>query len=857
MNKDFDAGPRVRTNNFFDIGVVGRRTGIAMKANVKKDADGLDNIDDFWDDEDNESASDNDQYGTHGAEQDDFSGDDGGEVHPSPSVQNSDPRRYLEQEAPEELLLTPTSRRSRGGSKGSHLYAGAEGSPSPSLDRIRKRLVFTKDSSDNETEQTPSVRGQTNKSISVSPALDKILNDSQERKAKMAMNAGRDSALLVKGSSAGSISSSAAANKGPAKAVPSKAMAKRTTAQPSKAPAPSRRPVDVPKAFDLGGDFDGQDDFELPEYNISSSLNDAGDSSDAGRQQIPPPATSAKTKSVRKPSEFKRKSKVVPKRPALSDDDSPVHDEQGTRSQDDDRMRFSDEDGPSRNEDDQESEEEEEETLQDNRRRLAATSQKKRGASTKEPASVSNEGKRAARVTIAATKKANIPKTAASSKNARQKQRWGDENEDEADLSSEDSRVVPSATRSKGKSKQASNKRAGGLNESKAFNRTQEIPIVPEQNLEDSGVRRSHRTKVAPLEFWKNEKLVFDKTNDGLIIKSVMRAAPEKKVPSSNSESNKRKRQPRSETKAPPARRQRTVRRKDAQEDRQEYGHDHESEENNSDSMGEHQVLKSKGLSEDPKVTADILVFGSDDIVLKDIAESNESLQFRKVQSGEYQLHRGLEDADSVVTGTMKIKPEGKKPVNSGTNTSMVFYVIKGLVQVKVHESQFVVSTGGRFLVPRGNTYSIVNISNKESTLFFVQTKQPRPDTTEIIATSSSAAASTSSSTKASTKRTSQIGGYTTVQPDVDLSDRIQSPPRVEEATTGATESRSPSPVPATNKRRSTSARRSLTKKTEAAVTPPSPSLPPSTTADETTKSNGGATAGVSRQPSVLASMFR
>lgn len=122
---------------------------------------------------------------------------------------------------------------------------------------------------------------------------------------------------------------------------------------------------------------------------------------------------------------------------------------------------------------------------------------------------------------------------------------------------------------------------------------------------------------MAPLKFWKNEKLVFDKTSDGLIIKSVIRAASEKQVTPSNSERNKRKRQPRSETKAPPARRQRTAREEHAQEDRQEYGHDHESEEYNHDPMDEDQELKSKGLSEDPKVSADILVFGSDDVVLK------------------------------------------------------------------------------------------------------------------------------------------------------------------------------------------------------------------------------------------------
>lgn len=186
--------------------------------------------------------------------------------------------------------------------------------------------------------------------------------------------------------------------------------------------------------------------------------------------------------------------------------------------------------------------------------------------------------------------------------------------------------------------------------------------------------------------------------------------------------------------------------------------------------------------------------------------------------------------------------------------------MIKGLVQVKVHESQFVVSTGGRFLVPRGNTYSIVNISNKESTLFFVQTKQPPLNSTETITTSSAAATSTSaaSNTKEGIKRKSQIGGYMTVQPGGDLSDRSSSPSPLEEAATAADDSRSPSPAPATNKRRSTSVRRSSSiKYAEPAATSPSPSPPPSTSIEATAKNNGGAAAGVSRQPSVLASMFR
>jgi len=52
-----------------------------------------------------------------------------------------------------------------------------------------------------------------------------------------------------------------------------------------------------------------------------------------------------------------------------------------------------------------------------------------------------------------------------------------------------------------------------------------------------------------------------------------------------------------------------------------------------------------------------------------------------------------------------------------------LFYVLKGIVQVTVNESKFVVSTGAQFVVPRGNQYSIANLSRMESHLYFVQGK--------------------------------------------------------------------------------------------------------------------------------------
>lgn len=79
-----------------------RRTGITMKANVKKDEDGLDNIDDFWADEDENGDENVDEL----EDEQEHSEHDDGDL-------SEDRSTYYDQDLPEELLATPTSRRSR------------------------------------------------------------------------------------------------------------------------------------------------------------------------------------------------------------------------------------------------------------------------------------------------------------------------------------------------------------------------------------------------------------------------------------------------------------------------------------------------------------------------------------------------------------------------------------------------------------------------------------------------------------------------------------------------------------------------------------------------------------------------
>ncbi|GJJ74936.1 centromere protein C [Entomortierella parvispora] len=141
----------------------------------------------------------------------------------------------------------------------------------------------------------------------------------------------------------------------------------------------------------------------------------------------------------------------------------------------------------------------------------------------------------------------------------------------------------------------------------------------------------------------------------------------------------------------------------------------------------ERRDLARRGFVEDktPKLI-EVIDYKTNGITKRVLAAPKSQMDFREVEGGGYQFHRGLEDTDSsMVSGVMKIKGGGEKPTNStgGTACTMLFYVLKGIVQVTVNERKFVVSTGAQFVVPRGNQYSIANLSRMESHLYFVQAK--------------------------------------------------------------------------------------------------------------------------------------
>ncbi|KAF9434640.1 hypothetical protein BGZ76_007677 [Entomortierella beljakovae] len=724
MSRDID-GPRFRPANFFDVGVVGRRTGITMKANIKKDEDGLDNIDDFWRDDDQSDQDDNQDY------DDDFSR--------SPRASSPHRLQYLEQELPEELLSTPTSRRHRNipmsrGSvtssinsarglslPGGNLYSNVADVQSPSFHSVKKKLVFTNDSSaEPDQDDFLPIMQQTKSPKTNSPALDRLLDASRQKNAQIKSN---PTYLAPKINSNNTVRPFV---------NPS------LNSRPLMTSAAANRRAGKPKAFDLGEDFDDQSDNENASSQSNSETFFVGASfEDQEDYETPVPSTPKRSNklapSARTPAEFIRKSKIAPTSGTRHvERDEIIHSEIDHEIEADDRIRFSDEDDVNNQ---HEEEDEDEEPLVLNRKSVIPA-QKKRTASTKEPKST-NPSKIKALAPSIPKKPLDIVSKSAGQKVSKKVNRVVS-----AEDSDDDDRRVPLSTQKKignapkksgtkksttAKPNKTSSNVSGNniqaMAESKRAHEIPvelvEVPIVPDVGADDQeGVRRSHRTKILPLEFWKNERVIVEKSTDLLpAIKAVLRAHTEEPPV----RSNKRKRASANNTKqsgtgklvAP-------RRRKQAKPE----------EEGDSSSLEESDARGGMGLKDEvASKKAEVMVFGTDELTSQVIAESKDSLKFREVEGGEYLFHRGLEDSDSIASGVIKIMAGGKKPTGNTNKSSMVFFVIKGLVQVTVHETDFVVSTGGRFLVPRGNQYKISNISKKESMLFFTQNKTQNSST--------------------------------------------------------------------------------------------------------------------------------
>ncbi|KAF2205403.1 hypothetical protein GQ43DRAFT_437029 [Delitschia confertaspora ATCC 74209] len=75
--------------------------------------------------------------------------------------------------------------------------------------------------------------------------------------------------------------------------------------------------------------------------------------------------------------------------------------------------------------------------------------------------------------------------------------------------------------------------------------------------------------------------------------------------------------------------------------------------------------------------------------------------------------------------GIVELPVGGEKRAKNSRRMHMVFFVASGVVEVTVHENSFSIHKGGVWQVPRGNFYSIRNQGESVSRIFFAQGCEP------------------------------------------------------------------------------------------------------------------------------------
>ncbi|KAK9449270.1 Mif2/CENP-C like-domain-containing protein [Limtongia smithiae] len=81
-----------------------------------------------------------------------------------------------------------------------------------------------------------------------------------------------------------------------------------------------------------------------------------------------------------------------------------------------------------------------------------------------------------------------------------------------------------------------------------------------------------------------------------------------------------------------------------------------------------------------------------------------------------------VEERSFLAAGLIRIPVRGLKSARPTWHNSLLFFVVDGTVEVVINDSvKFRSNRGGQFLVPRGNTYSLANVGIGVTMLHFVQ----------------------------------------------------------------------------------------------------------------------------------------
>nr|XP_025743247.1 centromere protein C isoform X2 [Callorhinus ursinus] len=219
----------------------------------------------------------------------------------------------------------------------------------------------------------------------------------------------------------------------------------------------------------------------------------------------------------------------------------------------------------------------------------------------------------------------------------------------------------------------------------------QESSILPSNT---PNVRRTKRTRLKPLEYWRGERIDYHgRPSGGFVIGGIL---------SPDTVSSKRK------SKGNVGKVNKMVNRKRICLDNEER-------------KNKLMVDLSIPLG-DPLQPTRVKDPETREIIPMDLLRPRDTYQFF-VEHGELKVYKTL-DTPIFSTGKLILGPHQEKGKQHVGSDILVFYVNFGDLLCTLHETPYIITTGDSFYVPSGNYYNIKNLLNEESVLLFTQIKR-------------------------------------------------------------------------------------------------------------------------------------
>ncbi|KAL6707069.1 mitotic fidelity of chromosome transmission-related protein [Coniothyrium glycines] len=201
-------------------------------------------------------------------------------------------------------------------------------------------------------------------------------------------------------------------------------------------------------------------------------------------------------------------------------------------------------------------------------------------------------------------------------------------------------------------------------------------------------VGRTGRHRVAPIDFWKNESIAYD--TDGSMTAIVKNQDTEPEPKKSNYRTG--------------AKKKRSLTAIEEEEVELEPWEEDEG------------VLRGNYKDWDP-----VTDVNTNDIIEDSIAWAPKGISPVDVADGSFRYQKIGSGGSFFNWGLIELRPEQMKRTKNSRRMHMVFNVQSGTVEVKVAENEFIVHKAGLWQVPRGNTYSIRNVGSGTARVFFAQ----------------------------------------------------------------------------------------------------------------------------------------